>query len=228
MLPQRAASVAARVPRAAWVWLDSVDRCRFQSVPYFMHAGARPRGRSHSVLCSPPLQPGAARGSARGNCSFCSRVCCSCGLRPTVELVRLRFFSAWRTSKRGPSIQWLPGLDRPPRLPLRTRPGANAPAPRSSAEICLRPAKRSRPPLWRRATRPIRLLTGATCRDPGPSDLQSDALPTELSRLLQALRSMSNSSRLFEGANVSASAHTPAYRAAPYTQPGSNWRPSAC
>ena len=49
--------------------------------------------------------------------------------------------------------QWL-GLDRPPRLPLRTRPGASAPAPRSSAEICLGPAKRSRPPLWRRATRP--------------------------------------------------------------------------
>ena len=131
---QRAASVAARVPRAAWVWLDSVDLVAafsapvptLQSVPYFMHAGARPRGRSHSVLCSPPLQPGAARGSARGNCSFCSRVCCSCGLRPTVELVRLRFFSAWRTSTRGDgprcvTRQWLPGLDRPPRLPLRAR-----------------------------------------------------------------------------------------------------------
>ena len=151
---QRAASVAARVPRAAWVGRSG---CRFfRASPYapkravFHACWSPPRVVVRTPCFALPL-------SSRG---FCSRVCCSrAGLRPTVELVRLRFFSAWRTSTRGDgprcmTRQWLPGLDRPPRLPLRTRPGASAPAPKSSAEICLGPARRSRPPLWRQATRP--------------------------------------------------------------------------
>ena len=151
--------VAARIP--AWVWLDFADLVAafstpvptLQSVPYFMHAGAR---RAWSFALRALLSPSRASGSTRERAwkSFCSHVCCSrAALQPVVQLARLRFSSVWRTSTQGSgpccwTRQWLPGLGRLPHFPQQTRRSASAHAPRSSVGICPGLAKHSRLPIW--------------------------------------------------------------------------------